>query len=132
MPGGVVTSRLIIVAPIASVPLVNQTFALVDPSSTGDVLSVSLRKAGDSTNTVVAKWASWAMDDADRSEWNRAVGQALWKPRPTTAETTVYQPGGAFPLWGSQRMYLFDGLTWTDPRAILRAFGLEYLVSDDY
>ncbi len=107
MAGGVLTSRTIIVAPVEHVPLVNDTLAIVDPTSVGDVLRVPLRRAGDATNTIVARWASWAMDDVDRQSMLRAFGQAKWVPRPTTEETTIYGPGQV-PVSG-QRMILYDG-----------------------
>ncbi len=130
MPSGPVTSRVLIVTPIAHVPLINDTLALVDPTSAGEVLRVPLRLAGDLTNTVAARWASWAMDDATRSDWNAAFGRAKWVPRPTTSEVTVYQPGQAVPTWGLQRMYLFDGLTWV-AGDVLRLLGLDLMLPEE-
>ncbi len=128
MAGGILTSRTLIVAPIEHVPLVNATLAFIDPSSTGDVLRVGLRRAGDATNTVVARWASWAMDDVDRQSMLRAFGQAKWVPRPTTAEQTIYGPGQV-PVDG-QRMVLYDGLT-VPASEVLRLLGLDVLLPEE-
>ncbi len=128
MAGGVLTSRTLIVAPIEHVPLVNSTLALIDPSSTGDVLRVGLRRAGDTTNTVSHRWASWAMDDVDRQSMLRAFGQAKWVPRPTIAETTIYGPGQV-PAVG-QRMVLYDGLT-VPADEVLRLLGLALLLTTE-
>ncbi len=127
MAGGVLTSRTIIVAPIEHVPLVNETLAVIDPNSVGEVLRVPLRRVGDATNTVVARWANWAMDDVDRQSMLRAFGQAKWVPRPTTAEQTIYGPGQV-PVAG-QRMVLYDGLTVPGDE-VLRLLGLATIITE--
>lgn len=126
----VVTTRLLIVAPVADRDLVNATLAALDPNATGPVLVVALRKAGDTTNTPAAYWASWAMDDETRQFLITAVRDARWTPAPSPSEVKVYVPGDVVPSFGTQRVWLFDGPTYA-PEDALRTLGLD-LIPDEH
>lgn len=130
------TSRFIIVCPLASRQLVNDTLRNIDPTSSGDPLTVTLRLASSADQTEVAVWGSWAMDDATNQALKRAIRDAGWQPKPTTAEMTVYADGTPMadgtatapmsqaPAWGSgQRVWLFDGAR-VAPDSVLSLLGL--------
>lgn len=115
-------TRVIIVCTVASRDLVNATINNVDPTSTGDVMGAPLALPASPT-TVVGYWASWAMESVTRQALMQAVRDAGWSPRPSNAERTLYVPGDNVPAWGSQRIWLFDGMLWA-PDDVLTTLGL--------
>lgn len=118
----IVTGRVLIVTPAANRDLVKATLLALD--STGEsLLNSPLRQAGDSTNVIIAYWASWATDDLTRQAIMQAVRNAGWKPAPRAAEVKVYLPGDVVPSFGAQRIWLFEGTTW-EPQDVLDELGL--------
>lgn len=109
---GVVTTRLVIICIPAAYRLVNDTLDKVDPTSSGDNITVPLRLASNLTGPNDAAFGgSWAMDDATRNAINSAVRDAGWSPRPTNAERTLYGPADTPPsLTSGQRVWLFNGM----------------------
>lgn len=126
-PSAPTTTRLIIVCSEAVRQQMNDTLNTIDPSSTGDVMVVPVALETDPT-VAVGRWASWAMDDATHQAVLKAYAQQGWRPL-QGSEGTVHQPGDVIPAWGTQRFWLFDGLTWERPHDALAALGL--VVWDD-
>lgn len=118
----VATSRLIIVCPPEQRDSTNATLNALAGTAGEDVMTSTLTAASDPTGPAVAYWCSWTMDDAKRNEIRAAIRAGAWRPRLSNAELTVHEPPSA-PTWGSQRVYLFNGLTW-DPDAVILALGL--------
>lgn len=118
----VTTTRLLIVCAEAVRAQMNATLGAIDPSSAGDVMhaAVALPSA---PGTVVGRWTSWALTDEQRGAILQAYAQQGWRPL-KGSEGRVHQPGETIPAWGSQRFWLFDGVTWTSPMDVLAALQL--------
>jgi hypothetical protein len=119
------TTRLIIVCTAAARTLVNTTLDNVDPTSSGNVLVSGLTLPSSPATPIVGYWASWALDAATSTAVRNAVKNAGWSPKPTPAEQRVYEPGDTIPAWGSQRVWLFNGDTWTNPDDVLTTLGIQ-------
>ncbi len=106
------TTRLHIICIADSLTMVNDTLRNVDPTSTGDNITVPLRLASNPTGpNGVAYGGSWAMTDATNQSLRAAVRDAGWRPRPSAEEMTVHATLDAVPAFSSgQRVWLFDGI----------------------
>lgn len=123
-----VSVRLNIFCLASARDLVNATLAAVDPTSSGDAVTVPLRATGDPLNVTIAYGASWAMEDVTGQALRAAVKSAGWTPKPSAAEQAVHSTLTSAPLFGTgQRIWLFDGmvLPWLDCAAQL---GLDRLI----
>lgn len=120
------TTRLLIVCTAAVQTQMNATLAQIDPTSTGDVMTVGLALPSDAS-TAVGYWTSWAMLDEHRVAILRAYGQQGWRPL-RGSEGVVLGPVDAVPAWGTQRFWLFDGTTvpYSDVLAALGLMPVEY------
>ena len=111
--------RLGVVRP-ALAPAFNQ---LSEAHGYGVPLDIPLRVAGDETNTVVAYWCSWAMDEGTEV----FIRDLLLAAGLTEAEVTPIPAGATIPLpW---RFLIFDGdeeTGWT-PDQVLNALDLDRL-----
>lgn len=114
------TVRLLIVCIPTAYRLVNDTLLAVDPSSTGDNITVRLRLDADSTNVERAFIGSWALTDAHAAALKDAIRTAGWQPKPTLSEQTVWNKTtlGSLPALSSgQRVWVFEGEPLAGPTA---------------
>lgn len=121
------TVRAIIVARAAVAAALNQKCAEVDTVGGIRTLTVPLRLAGDSSDTVRAYWCSWAMTPAQRTSL-RTKFQAAGMTAAEAGVVTAAQRGSFTPDLAA-RMYLFDGrdgIGWT-PEEVLSVLGLDTL-----
>jgi putative intracellular protease/amidase len=116
----IASARYIIIARADSAQLVNDTVREIDPTSTGDNVTVPLRSVASGTTAVVAVGGSWAMDETTSQALRAAFRDAGWRPRPSAAELTVHVDGAlpAADFLSGNRVCLFDGLSVTFPAAL--------------
>lgn len=117
--------RAIIVARPAVAAAMNQAAADVDTLGGAQTFTVPLRAAGDSTNTVVGYWCSWALTAAMVT----ALRARLQARGATASEATIVLAGQA-PTPGN-RVYFFDGregVGWA-PADVLTALGADTLAT---
>lgn len=119
-----VTVHLFIVCPSGSKALVNDALRSIVQGSTGDPVTVALRKVGSSdsvANNGVAYAASWALDDTSLAALLSAVNNAPWSGPSTSGEKTIYGRtainAGSVPALSDQRVFLFEG-TPGNPEAV--------------
>lgn len=115
-------TNLYIVCTSEAKPTVEATLASVDPSSTGDFLRAPVCLKG--STEIVGWWCAWAMSNMTKSAIAEAVRTANWNPRPSGSERAVYVPGDKIPAWGSQRVWLFDGILFNND-GVLNSLGLD-------
>lgn len=118
----VTTTRLIIVCTEAVRDQMNATLNSIDPESTGDVMTAGLALPAD-PYLVVGYWTSWAMPARHKSSILAAFNSAGWAPL-RGSEGVVHHPGDTLPAWGTQRFWMFDGMTWTRVYDVTDALGL--------
>lgn len=118
----IVTSRLIIVCPADQRDNVNLTLNSIAGTTGDDVMTSALCTPESPSSPIVGYWAGWGMDETTKGQVQSAIRGATWKPKLNAAELTVYTPPLS-PLWGTQRVYLYDGSLW-ESAAILNALGL--------
>ena len=120
-----VSDRLHIICTAAALGVVNDTLRAIDPTSTGDPITMPLRQAGTTDTNGTAYGTSWAMEDVTSKNLKAAIRDADWKPKPSTPELLVRGPGDPVPAWGTQRLWIWDGdlLPFGE---CLTALGLDY------
>ena len=113
------TARRVIVCPVATAVAANAGCKQVDTVGGQYTLTVSLRAAGDPTNTAVAYWVSWLFDPVTLALLKtKAVAAGF-----TSAEVTELPSGFTATPGTLPRLAIFDDLVWT-PTAVLTALGL--------
>ena len=121
MAGGVVTSRLILVAPDLYVAAVNDRLRAIDPTSPADVVNTPQVLVSDPTR--IAAWCcNWPTDEADKAEINRAMAGLSQAERHVHTSVVGVPPFGTAAA-PTQRVWQFDGTKVTLPQA-LAALGL--------
>ncbi len=115
-------TRLVIACTSATVNKMNSTLNGIDPTSTGDVMRAELVVSG-TPGPVVGRWASWAMPDSQRSAILAEFARVGWAPL-RGSEGLVLGRKDPVPAWGTQRFWLFDGLSW-QPHEVLSTLDLE-------
>lgn len=125
----VFTLRYIVVMRQAFATKANMASKLVDTVGGEFTFSVPLRLAGDATNTIRARWCSWAMTPAQA----QALRDRLKEQGLLDAEVAVVTRAqrGTWVFDGAARAGIFDareGTGWT-PQEVLQATGLDTLAS---
>ncbi len=127
MPGH--TVRLIVVMRQSFAAKANTAAKLVDTAGGERTFTVPLRLAGDATNTVRARWCSWALRPAEA----QALRDRLKDQGLLDGEVVVVPRSerGTWTFDGQARAAVFDardGTDWT-PTEVLAATGLDTLTA---
>ena len=118
------TERRIIVCTAALAAVANAACKQVDVVGGEKTFNVSLRAAGDATNTTVAYWCDWLFDPTVLTTL-KTLGVAAGF---TTAETTERSVGFTATPATLPRLAMFDDAIWT-PTQVLTALGLALPIS---
>ena len=86
---------------------------------------VPLRQAGDATNTVVAYWCDWLMDNTTASK----IQTWMTNHGATTAEANLVPMGTAGSVIRQQRIAIFKYPDWSTDQ-VLPTLGLDVLAFD--
>lgn len=117
------TNALLIVCKAEFRNQMNTSLATVDSSGSTEVLNVPLTLASSpeiyGSETIVAYWTNWAMDDTQRSNMNQLFGQQGWRPL-RGSEGVVLGPTDPVPSFSTnQRFWTWNGRTVLNSRPLL-------------
>lgn len=124
-PGDVVAeTRLILVVKPGELKLANTLLNAIDKTSTGDIISVGLRRTGNAGFTPDAFWSSWAMPNETRGKvFNVLVNH----PR---LGGGVIDRDDPVPAWSERDFWVFDGDQFAYSE-VLSVLGLETIPTQE-
>lgn len=121
------TQRYIVVMRQGFASKANTASKLVDTQGGERTFSVPLRLAGDATNTVRARWCSWALTPAEATALRDRLKEQGLLDQEVVVVTRAQR--GTWVFDGAARAGVFDareGTGWT-PQEVLQATGLDTL-----